>query len=91
MSEQDAERTWQDSLNAGIRRAVKEIGAELEHKLKQGAHEGASLIFRGDAFVMYGDRQPGKEEESLKDALQKEPAKQEGQEDLQQKRGGMSL
>ena len=31
-----------------------DIGKEAKHQLEAGSHELAAVLFRGDAFVMYG-------------------------------------
>jgi hypothetical protein len=53
---------------------LKDIGSELRHQAAMGAHEAASLLFRGEAFVMYP--KAGQEAEAHQGhGLQQEAAK----------------
>ncbi|QJW94191.1 hypothetical protein [Frigoriglobus tundricola] len=54
--------------NEGVSRLFKEIGAELSHQAKAGAHEMAAALFRThDGFVMYG--REGKEDNTVEHGL----------------------
>jgi hypothetical protein len=39
--------------NVSLEKVVGDIGKTLSHHVEMGAHELASAIFRGEAFVMY--------------------------------------
>lgn len=34
---------------------LNDLGRTLKHQVEAGSHEMAALLFRGDAFVMYGN------------------------------------
>ena len=93
MSEQNAEKTWleslKDTVKESISQAPKQIAEELADKAKLGAQELVAAIFNGSPYVMYGGRTKGVDQ-PLENALQHDPAKQEShQQQQQQDRGGL--
>ena len=42
-----------------LSKILSDVGEELGHQLKQGAHEVAAALFNGSAFVMYPRRENG--------------------------------
>jgi hypothetical protein len=92
MSQQDAERSWLESITGTVKESLanapKQIAEELVHKFEQGKHELGAALFQGHAFVMYPRAQQGVEQ-SLERALEQpvQPV-QEQSNTQEQERGG---
>jgi hypothetical protein len=51
MAKQDSQEGLLKGLS--LSKILNDIGKEMKNQAAHGAHEMASVLFRGDAFVMY--------------------------------------
>jgi hypothetical protein len=80
----------QPSLASKLREIGGKVWDALTPMVEQGSHEAVSLLFRGDAFVMYPGRgNSGQSHEGQ--GLQEMAAKEEPQQQQELSRGGLEL